>query len=116
MYQIKFLHQQLSMLTVREIEAKLKYVNQKNFEFANKPGKWLAYKLRKDIEKKMILKIQERYKVLLDNASTFSLIVIPICIKHKIFLQERLRNILKIRFTKMFTIPETNHQQFYFRK
>lgn len=27
---------------------KMNYAKQKNFKFANKPGKWLAYQLRKE--------------------------------------------------------------------
>lgn len=42
MYHIKH-----SIPTVKEIEIKLKYVKQKNFELTNKLGKWLAYKLKK---------------------------------------------------------------------
>ena len=57
LYQLRLLHQQVSMSTVKEIETKLKYAKQRHFEFANKPGRWLAYKLRKEREKKMILRI-----------------------------------------------------------
>lgn len=53
-YQIKFPQQQLFMLTVREIETKLKYVNEKNSEFANLRNGWQ----RKERENKMILKIR----------------------------------------------------------
>ena len=67
MYQLKLLHQQVSMLTVKEFETKLKYAKQRHSEFANKPGRWLAYKLRKEREKKIILKVQEGNVELLDN-------------------------------------------------
>lgn len=42
------------MLTIKQMEVKLNSVKVRNFEHANKSGKWLAYKLRKDREKKMI--------------------------------------------------------------
>lgn len=57
LYQIKFLHQQLSMLTVTERETKLYYVKHNKTEFVNKPGKWQA------------LKIKEGNTVLRDNVS-----------------------------------------------
>ena len=37
----------------------------RHFEFANKPGRWLAYKIR--IREKMITKIQENNVELVDN-------------------------------------------------
>lgn len=44
-------------------------MKQKNFEFADKLGKWLAYELRKEREKNTILKIQKGKIVLTDNVS-----------------------------------------------
>ena len=55
------------MLTVKEIERKLQYVKQRNFEQANKPGKWLAFRLRKEREKKMIIKIKEDNTEIIEN-------------------------------------------------
>lgn len=78
-YQIKFPQQQLSMLTVKKIETKLKYVNEKNSEFANKSEKCLAEKGKRkenDIENKR--RIMEVYRKL-------TLTIILICIKHKLF-------------------------------
>lgn len=88
-HQIKLLKQQLSMLTAREMEIKMSYAKQKNFELANKPGKWLACKLRKEKEKEMILKLEERDTVLMDNAVIYKkhfLTIILICVKDMIFL------------------------------
>lgn len=50
---------QLSVLTVREMEIKMNYVEQNTFEFANKPRKWLAYKLGKEKGNRLILSYKE---------------------------------------------------------
>lgn len=47
------------------MRTKLNYAKQKN----NKLRKWLAHKLRKEKQKKTILKIEKRDKILLDYAS-----------------------------------------------
>lgn len=51
LHQIELLCQQLPVLTVWELEIKLNYVKQRHFEFVNKAGRWLAYKLSKEREK-----------------------------------------------------------------
>lgn len=56
---LRFLQQELSILLIRKTEVKLNYAKQRNFEFElNEPGKWLAYKLWKEKENKLILKLQ----------------------------------------------------------
>lgn len=42
---IKMLQAQFSMLINQEVEWKIKMMRQRNFEFANKPGKLLAWQL-----------------------------------------------------------------------
>nr|GEZ82414.1 hypothetical protein [Tanacetum cinerariifolium] len=73
--QIKILQSQLSLMITREIEIKMKYAKQKHFEHANKPGKFLAYKLRKEREKRIISKLQETEKTYTEQEDIQKLIV-----------------------------------------
>lgn len=60
--QIKILQQQLSLLIVREMEIKINYVRQKRNPLSlqiNQGNGWL-WKLRKEKEKKMVLKLQSK--------------------------------------------------------
>lgn len=66
LHQIKLLCQQLPLLTVQEIETKLNDAKQMRFEFANKPGSWLAHKLRTGREKKAIEKTQKGDMIITD--------------------------------------------------
>lgn len=50
--QLKLLQQQISLLTVSDIKKKLKFTKQHFLEHANKPGRWLAHKFKKQTEKK----------------------------------------------------------------
>lgn len=50
---IKAIHQ-INILLTEEMAMKLRYVRQKFFESANKVGKWLAYKLKKERSKSVI--------------------------------------------------------------
>uniref|UniRef100_A0A670HPA6 Reverse transcriptase domain-containing protein n=1 Tax=Podarcis muralis TaxID=64176 RepID=A0A670HPA6_PODMU len=54
---IKVLQSQYAMLINREIEWKIKRLRQRNFEYANKPGKLLAWQLKKRKEQNTINKI-----------------------------------------------------------
>lgn len=65
--ELKMLQKQLSMLLSEEIEYKLRCLKQKNFQFANKSGKWLAYKLKEKKNRNVITKIQEGGKIHLDQ-------------------------------------------------
>lgn len=46
--EIKIIQEQISGLLNKEIEWKLKYLKQKVFDGANKPGKLLAWQLKKE--------------------------------------------------------------------
>lgn len=62
------------MLAIREIQIKISYVKQKNFEFANKPGKLVAYKLW--IEKENNIETsRERYCIKCGHAKNISSIL-----------------------------------------
>lgn len=43
--QLKILEEELSRLTIRKMDIKLNYAKQRNFKFANKPGKCQTYEL-----------------------------------------------------------------------
>uniref|UniRef100_A0A670JBZ4 Reverse transcriptase domain-containing protein n=1 Tax=Podarcis muralis TaxID=64176 RepID=A0A670JBZ4_PODMU len=55
--EIKILQTQFSMLINKEVEWNIKRLRQKNFEFANKSGKWLAWQVKKRKEQNTINKI-----------------------------------------------------------
>ncbi|XP_042314349.1 coiled-coil domain-containing protein 138 [Sceloporus undulatus] len=65
--ELKMVQKQLSMLLSEEIEYKLRCLKQKNFQFANKSGKWLAYKLKEKKSRNEITKIQEGGKIHMDQ-------------------------------------------------
>uniref|UniRef100_A0A670K332 Reverse transcriptase domain-containing protein n=1 Tax=Podarcis muralis TaxID=64176 RepID=A0A670K332_PODMU len=56
--EIKSLQTQFAMLINKEVEWNIKRLRQKNFEFANKSGKWLAWQVKRRKEQKTINKIQ----------------------------------------------------------
>uniref|UniRef100_A0A670ICM2 Reverse transcriptase domain-containing protein n=1 Tax=Podarcis muralis TaxID=64176 RepID=A0A670ICM2_PODMU len=56
--EIKILQTQFAMTTNKEVEWNIKRLRQKNFEFANKPGKWLAWQVKKRKEQNTISKIE----------------------------------------------------------
>lgn len=68
-HQIKHLPSQLPMLMVRQMERKMNNPKRRNFEFQNKPGRWLAYILQKEKEQKVILKLQERTTLITDDVN-----------------------------------------------
>lgn len=65
--QIKLLQLQIKIELTEELDRNLKFIKQRNFEQANKPGKWLVYKLRKEKERKIISKIRDKNKELIYN-------------------------------------------------
>uniref|UniRef100_A0A670IBL2 Reverse transcriptase domain-containing protein n=1 Tax=Podarcis muralis TaxID=64176 RepID=A0A670IBL2_PODMU len=56
--EIKTLQTQFAMIINKEVEWNIKRLRQKNFEFANKAGKWLAWQLKKRKEQSTINKIK----------------------------------------------------------
>ena len=64
---IKLLQAQLSMLTLYEMEQKLKYLKQRHFEFANKPGRLLAWQLKKGRKLTIINKIKVEDKMIFNQ-------------------------------------------------
>uniref|UniRef100_A0A670KCX7 Reverse transcriptase domain-containing protein n=1 Tax=Podarcis muralis TaxID=64176 RepID=A0A670KCX7_PODMU len=57
MQEIKSLQSQFAMIINKEVEWNIKRLRQKNFEFANKSGKWLAWQVRRRKEQNTINKI-----------------------------------------------------------
>lgn len=57
MMQIKKLQHEINKLLTEEMAKKIKQAKQENFEYANRSGKWLAYKLRKEKSKNLIYKL-----------------------------------------------------------
>lgn len=53
------LQHKIRVLQTEEVERNLKAVKQNFFENANKPGRWLAYRLRKERQKNQINILQE---------------------------------------------------------
>lgn len=51
---IKLLQHQINVLLTEEIVKKIRCARQSYFESTNKPGRWLAYKIRKEREKALI--------------------------------------------------------------
>uniref|UniRef100_A0A670J9A9 Reverse transcriptase domain-containing protein n=1 Tax=Podarcis muralis TaxID=64176 RepID=A0A670J9A9_PODMU len=56
--EIKTLQTQFAMIIDKEVEWNIKRLRQKNFEFANKSGKWLAWLVKKRKEENTIGRIQ----------------------------------------------------------
>uniref|UniRef100_A0A670K5V5 Reverse transcriptase domain-containing protein n=1 Tax=Podarcis muralis TaxID=64176 RepID=A0A670K5V5_PODMU len=54
---IKILQTQFAIIINREVEWNIKKLRQRNFEFSNKSGKWLAWQIRKRKEQGIINKI-----------------------------------------------------------
>ncbi|XP_060100332.1 uncharacterized protein LOC132575538, partial [Heteronotia binoei] len=59
---IMFFQHQINALLAEEIEKKLKWARQNYFENANKVSRWLAYRLRKEKEKKIIKMLKNQAK------------------------------------------------------
>lgn len=55
--ELKILQKQLHCLLNKEIENKIRMLRQKEFEGANKAGRFLAWQLKKRREKKITMKI-----------------------------------------------------------
>lgn len=55
---IKNLQHEINKLLTEEMALKIKIAKQQNFEFVNKAGKWLAYRLRKERLKNLIYKLR----------------------------------------------------------
>ncbi|KAF7235731.1 LINE-1 retrotransposable element ORF2 protein [Varanus komodoensis] len=58
-FQMKILKHKLNLLDTNELTKQMKLTKQNFFENANKPGRWLAYKVKKEKEKRLILKLKE---------------------------------------------------------
>uniref|UniRef100_A0A670KIE8 Reverse transcriptase domain-containing protein n=1 Tax=Podarcis muralis TaxID=64176 RepID=A0A670KIE8_PODMU len=56
--EIKTLQTQYAMIINKEVEWNIKRLRQKNFEFANKSGKWLAWQVKRRKEQNTINKIE----------------------------------------------------------
>lgn len=61
--QIKTIKKQIDWEENEEIQRKLKYLKQKYFECSNKPGRWLAHKLKKQRERNIILEIRTKNSI-----------------------------------------------------
>lgn len=67
MKEIRIIKEQLDGLLNKELEWKLKFLKQKEFEGANKPGKLLAWQIKKKREKKIINKIVTKNETLVEH-------------------------------------------------
>lgn len=67
MIELKLLQEQMHCILNREIENKIKCLKMKEFIGANKPGKFLAWQLRKRKEKRMINEIKFHSKLTSDQ-------------------------------------------------
>uniref|UniRef100_A0A670IB05 Reverse transcriptase domain-containing protein n=1 Tax=Podarcis muralis TaxID=64176 RepID=A0A670IB05_PODMU len=66
LHTIKILQSQYTLLTNQEIEWKIKMMKQRYFESANKPGKYLAWQLRKKQKQNVINKIMVEEELIVD--------------------------------------------------
>lgn len=87
---------------IKGIKVKLNYVKQRKFELMNKPGKWYAYKLRREREKKMILNLQKGHMILMNDMTTKNINIILNCRRHDISVEKteeclKKQNLLKIQ-------------------
>uniref|UniRef100_A0A2D4HBF5 Uncharacterized protein n=1 Tax=Micrurus lemniscatus lemniscatus TaxID=129467 RepID=A0A2D4HBF5_MICLE len=55
---------EINILDQEELVKKLQYIKQNHFEYANKPGRWLAYKLKKENQKRNIDQLEYNNGVL----------------------------------------------------
>lgn len=62
--EIKTLKKQIELEENEEIQKRIKYMKQLQFEHANKPGRWLAHRLKKQRERNIITEIKTQEKVL----------------------------------------------------
>uniref|UniRef100_A0A2D4PGZ7 Uncharacterized protein n=1 Tax=Micrurus surinamensis TaxID=129470 RepID=A0A2D4PGZ7_MICSU len=51
----------INLLEKEDVAQKLKRIKQNVFQNANKPGRWLAWKLKKQAEKRWITKLQNKW-------------------------------------------------------
>uniref|UniRef100_A0A2D4PRZ8 Uncharacterized protein n=1 Tax=Micrurus surinamensis TaxID=129470 RepID=A0A2D4PRZ8_MICSU len=51
---------EMNIVDQEELTKKLQYIKQNHFEHANKPGRWLAYKLKKRIPKRTIYQLLDK--------------------------------------------------------
>lgn len=65
--EIFVLQKQLDQISTEEIVRKLKYTKQKYFEFGNKAGKFLAYKVKKKKEGTLVTELQDETGVHTDQ-------------------------------------------------
>ncbi|KAF7236098.1 hypothetical protein EYD10_17095, partial [Varanus komodoensis] len=57
--QINILKHKVNLLDTNELTKQMKLAKQSFFENANKPGRWLAYKVKKEREKRLISKLKD---------------------------------------------------------
>ncbi|KAF7244640.1 hypothetical protein EYD10_09237 [Varanus komodoensis] len=57
--QMNILKHRLNLLDTNELTKQMKLTKQNFFENANKPGRWLAYKVKKEREKRLIYKLKD---------------------------------------------------------
>lgn len=65
--ELKILQEQLHCLLNKDIENKIRILRQKEFEDANKSGRFLAWQLKKRREKKIIMKITVRNQTITEQ-------------------------------------------------
>lgn len=65
--ELKMLQEQLHCVLNKEIEYKIKFLKMKEFIGANKPGRFLAWQLKKRKEKKIINEIKFQNKITSDQ-------------------------------------------------
>lgn len=57
--ELKMLKYKQNLIDTEELAQQMKLTKQNFFKKANKPGKWLAYKLKEEKEKKQINKLRD---------------------------------------------------------